>query len=249
MQVSRPYLPPHRRTVVDVWARVVPPAAFAPSNVPIALCLVIDCSKSMRGQPIETAKAAASAVLGSLASTDFVGLISFNTSARLVLPLSGVDDGRRAHKAVARLRAKGTTSLYEATRLAIETMRETAGIIPRILILTDGHPTDITIPDHYRALGTASFRMGLPIATIGFGAYNDVILRALSDVAGGWWEHARDLPSISTAFSEELRKARGTVLRRPVLHIEIPAGAVLQEAHLARPIPRAVEPMPSQSGL
>jgi len=186
---------------------------------------------------MEAAKAAALSVVESLAPEDLLAVVGFGDKSELLLAPEKAGTKAKAREAIDRLTPAGNTPLYAAVQTAVQTLQPLQGVIPRAVVLTDGYPTDVKDAAQYRALADWSFRNGVPIATVGFGQYNDTILRALADV-GGWWQHARGLQDLGRAFSEELGRARATVLRRPVLWLRFLPGAVLLEAHMARPVPR-----------
>jgi len=203
----------------------------------------------MKGPPIDAAKEAAAGVLQALEPGDYISLISFGTKAKVLLPLTQAGDKARPLSAIGRLEAKGTTHLYEALYAAVDAMQNFQNVIPRIVLLTDGWPTDVKDPSHYQTLAADSFRSGIPIATVGVGNYNDVVLRAISDSAGGWWEHATALNRISPAFRSELNRARQTAVRQPILWLLLAPGSNLLEAHMARPLARQVDIYQTDAGL
>ena len=246
---DKPFLQVGRSETVDLLIDISPHANATPLGSPVALCLVLDCSKSMSGEPIEATKAAAVAIIEALAPGDSLSLIGFGTKAELLLEPSAVGDGVKAKKAVQRLKAKGITSLYGALQLAVQTMKPLSGVIPRIIVLTDGYPTDVSDSERFQTLALESFRSGIPIATVGLGNYSDIILRALSDQAGGWWNHLQSPKEVAGAFQKELSRTRRTVLRRPVLRIFPGRGTKLLEAHMSRPIARSLQHRQSANAL
>ncbi len=107
---------------------------------PVAVVLVIDSSGSMAGKPLADAKAAISAMVGSLGAIDEVAILSFNSSVRVVEPLSS--DKGRALAGVSSIIAGGDTAIYDAAESAVALLE---GIDPKarraIILLTDGLDT------------------------------------------------------------------------------------------------------------
>ncbi|BES86190.1 tellurium resistance protein TerY [Pectobacterium araliae] len=114
--------------------------------------LVLDTSGSMHGEPIEAVKNGVQTLLTTLRQdpyaleTAYVSVITFDTSARQVVPLTDLLNFKTPD-----LVANGTTALGEALSLvaqAIErevqkTTAETKGDWrPLVFIMTDGAPTD-----------------------------------------------------------------------------------------------------------
>lgn len=114
--------------------------------------LLIDCSGSMSGEPIEAVRTGLHTLMSALRQdphaleTAHLSLITFDVEARQVTPLTEV-----AAFAVPDIRAYGTTALGEALRLlggAIEreVVRSTpdrrGDWKPLVFLMTDGVPTD-----------------------------------------------------------------------------------------------------------
>src|SRR5919198_4321386 len=86
--------------------------SLASAVSPVALALVIDTSGSMAGRPLADAKAAVSAMISSLGANDQGAVLSFNTAARVVQPLTL--DKPAALASVDSLVAAGNTAIYDA---------------------------------------------------------------------------------------------------------------------------------------
>ena len=106
----------------------------------VALALVIDSSGSMAGQPLADAKAAVSTMVGSLGAVDQVAILSFNSSVRVVQPLTS--DKARALAGVGSIVAGGDTAIYDAAQSAADLLEAADPKARRaIILLTDGLDT------------------------------------------------------------------------------------------------------------
>lgn len=114
--------------------------------------LLLDVSGSMSGEPIEAVKTGVQTLVSTLRQdpyaleTAFLSVITFDTSARQVAPLTEL-----ANFQTPSISASGTTALGEALgllaeRVEVEVAKTTAEVKgdwkPLIFIMTDGVPTD-----------------------------------------------------------------------------------------------------------
>jgi VWFA-related protein len=120
-------------------------AVFAAGDqVPLAVTLLIDSSRSMFHGLLDQAAAAATTLIEQLPDDALVEVMSFNEHAAVLYPMGA--DHHHAAMALSDVMPKGATSLYEAVLVAIrgqqhaertreETYREV------IVVLTDGEDT------------------------------------------------------------------------------------------------------------
>jgi uncharacterized protein YegL len=114
--------------------------------------LLLDCSGSMMGEPIEAVKNGVQVMVSTLRNnpqaieTAFISVITFDSSARQLIPLTELSNFQMRD-----IQATGTTSLGEALRVlsnaidteVAKTTPETKGDWkPLVFIMTDGMPTD-----------------------------------------------------------------------------------------------------------
>lgn len=114
--------------------------------------LVLDCSGSMSGEPIEAVKQGIKALLSELRSdpqaleTAYLSVITFDSTARQVTPLTELMLFKEP-----KLKASGTTALGEALRMLTDCIRQEVRKStgqqkgdwkPLVFLLTDGVPTD-----------------------------------------------------------------------------------------------------------
>ena len=108
--------------------------------------LVIDTSGSMAGDKIDQAKEAARIFVENMPPQNQVGLIEFNTSVNLIVPLASAEGNRGdILEAISFLDVGGDTSLNDSIKRAIEILaerREGEGDrIQSVVVLSDGQDT------------------------------------------------------------------------------------------------------------
>jgi uncharacterized protein YegL len=114
--------------------------------------LLLDTSGSMSGEPIEAVKNGVQVMISSLRQnpqaieTAFISIITFNTSAQQIIPLTDL-----ASFQMVDIKAGGTTALGDALKLAAiqidtevakTTTQQKGDWKPLVFIMTDGIPTD-----------------------------------------------------------------------------------------------------------
>ncbi len=155
-------------------------------NAPLNLCLIVDRSGSMNGQPLKTVKIAAQNIVDRLSPGDRLSVVAFDHQAKVLVPNQIIDDPNRIKQQINRLSAGGGTSIDEGLRLGIEELakgkKET---ISQIFLLTDGENEH---GDNKRCLKFAELAASynLTLNTLGFGDHwNQDILERIADTGGG----------------------------------------------------------------
>lgn len=168
---------------------VVAISAIAPSlerNIPLNLCLILDISGSMKGQPLETVKQAAQRLVDRLGSGDRLSIVVFSHRAKVLIASQSVDNPELIKQQIAQLRAEGGTSIDEGLRLGIEELgKGKKEAISQAFLLTDGENEH---GDNHRCLKFAQLatEYNLTLNTLGFGDYwNQDVLEKIADAGGG----------------------------------------------------------------
>ncbi|TET90190.1 MAG: VWA domain-containing protein [Methanomassiliicoccales archaeon] len=225
---------------IDILVDIVARPEALPLEIPHATCVVIDQSKSMKGEKIECAKNAAKRVVSMHDPDDMISVFAFSTKvSRLVRPVQAYNYDRIA-KAISKVKVKNLTSLYLALEKSGREMTKFGSYISRILMFTDGYPTDEKNPSKYASLARSLFLSGVTSSTVGVSDYNDVILRAISDNGGGWWEHIRFPDEIAEAFSREVQRARSVVVQQPTFCIRLRPNCRVLYAYSSLPVVKSL---------
>ncbi len=112
----------------------------------------------MSGEKLETAKQAVIQAIGRLRDRDRIALITYDSSARIEIPLRKVGSLEDAIARISRIQPSGNTAIYEAVNLAASQLRreENRNVFRRVLLLSDGlanvGPSD---PSDFSRLGRA----------------------------------------------------------------------------------------------
>ncbi len=184
-----------------------------------SIMLVIDVSGSMAADDVSPyrlrAAQDAAESFGQKVPPQFrVGLISFSGDAQLLLPPT--TDRVALRNAVESLVPDGATAIGDATKLAVESIRQSQGGVQklqnaRILLLSDGaNTTGISVGEG----AAVAKKAGVPVYTVALGTDNGVLpggrpvppdpagLKALADATGGKAYRSQDAESVSSVYSQ-----------------------------------------------
>jgi VWFA-related protein len=148
--------------------------------------VVIDVSGSMEGEPLASARAAASEFVLGLGPNDRAALVAF---ADEVTPLVALTTDRTAlTSAISALQAQGGTALYEAVQVGafLAAGAASEGQRAAVILLSDGeNATQASDVTGQNSLEVAA-GSGIPVYPIGFGSLTDVpYLQQIASVTAG----------------------------------------------------------------
>ena len=168
---------------------------------PIDLILVIDESNSMRDNDSGDIRVLASRqIASSLFEGDRVGVIGFDSRARLLSELT--DDMDAARAAISKISISGGTAMYAGLAMALDEFQNNSRPNSRkiIIALTDGedYPQN---PDAYDSIIDEAKNKSVVIYTIGLGnSLNELLLDSIAQKTGGAYFHATLAEEIYQGF-------------------------------------------------
>ncbi|QFS43173.1 vWA domain-containing protein [Nostoc sphaeroides] len=190
-----------RQLAITISALAQPAEGIAgesDQNLPLNLCLILDKSGSMHGQPIKTVIQAVEGLINRLKVGDRISVVAFSGSASVIIPNQAIEDPESIKSQIkSKLTASGGTAIADGLELGItELMKGTRGAVSQAFLLTDGHGEsglrilkwDIGRDDNKRCLQLAqkAAKLNLTINTFGFGnSWNQDLLEKIADVGGG----------------------------------------------------------------
>lgn len=149
------------------------------SNVSIGL--VLDCSGSMQGIPVENAKKAAAEVVSGIdAETQKIAVVSYNSNATLE---HGLDNDKESiYNAIYNMDASGGTNIPAGIMEGISAIKDSAGT-KALILMSDGQDQG-SADDMEYALRTAK-EENITIFAVGFGDCNTAYMENIADSTGG----------------------------------------------------------------
>lgn len=204
----------------------------------IALMLAVDRSGSMQGPKMELAKEAARATAESLTPDDLIGVVAFDSDARLAVRLQRAGNRYRIATDIGKLTPSGGTHIYPALDLAYQTLLTAEAKVKHVILLTDGQAPRQGID----ALVRQMKRSGMTVSTVGVGSDVDHnLLEGIADRGGGrsyFTDRPETLPRIfvketKLIAGESVIEQRVHTRRAPgVGRIDLLRGVAIEEAPL-----------------
>lgn len=205
---------------------------------PIALCLVLDRSGSMAGEPLEGAKEAAKLVARNLDKDDMLSIVVFDAEAQTVFPLQPVSNLAATEKIIDDIVDCGSTNLTSGWMLGRDQLSDAPeGMMRRLVLLSDGHlNVGIVDPQQVNTIVCDGLeRAQIRTTCLGFGdGYDEDLLSTLASETGGGYYDATEpesLPGIFEAELDGLQKVTVQNLRIRFEHLMFCEGAMLLSAY------------------
>jgi Mg-chelatase subunit ChlD len=191
-------------------------AQEAPPRTPLAMCILIDNSGSMRDKRAEV-RAAALALVKATQPRDEVCIVDFNDEAFIDVP-PGKDftsNVKEMEEALTRIDSRGGTALRDAIQMSIDHVARRAHHQRKVLVLVTGGNDNASAVSQEQLLDKVK-SSGLPVYCIGLLRDNSsdagaarVALGQLAEASGGLAYYPKDLREVESASSKianELRK-------------------------------------------
>lgn len=205
------------------------------ARTPLNVCLVLDRSGSMEGEPLEYVKRACEYILDLLAPDDIVSIVTFEDRAEVLLPPSRITNKDLVKQHIRRLEPGNTTNLYDALALGCQQVLawQEGGRVERMVVFTDGEPTT-GVKDFgslVQHVGEIKQR-GVTCTFLGFGyEYNEELLAAMAKKAGGNYYFISRPDAIPEVFRAELSKLMTTVARNVELRLRAARWVTIRQAY------------------
>ncbi|MCK6532019.1 MAG: VWA domain-containing protein [Polyangiaceae bacterium] len=166
----------------------------------VAMALVIDRSGSMTGLPMEMAKAACKATVGTLEGDDMIEIIAFDSTPIRYVKFQPARYRSRINNEIARIQPGGGTEIFPALDMAYQDISVVQARKKHVILLTDGRAPTQGLKDVAQAMLAES----ITLTTVGLGDGADhELLRMLADTGGGRYHSVPDPNSLVKVFTRE----------------------------------------------
>ena len=202
--------------------------AVAGRRMPLNLCLVIDRSGSMEGEPLDYVKRACGYVVDLLEPTDVLSIVTFEESVDVLMPARRVVNKALIKEHINRIQPGNTTNLYDGMLAGCNQILSVnqPGYINRALILTDGEPT-AGIKDFTSIVNQVQEmkNRGVTITALGFGSdYNEELMAGMARRSGGNYYYISQPALIPEVFRAEMQSLMTLTAKGLRMRLHLPRG-------------------------
>ncbi|MDF1838151.1 MAG: von Willebrand factor type A domain-containing protein [Planctomycetota bacterium] len=215
---------------VGIRGKVVP----KDQRPPMALVFVVDTSGSMdNGNRMDLVKHSLRLLGTELDGRDQVGLVSFASEARLVLPMTSMDERSELESAVQSLSPDGSTNVEDGLRLGYELLSRVPsdGRLRRVVLISDGVAnTGSTVADEILKSVKMHRESGIYLSTVGVGMgnHNDALLERLANRGDGICDYVDDADAARRAMVERFSGGFIPIARDLKIQLEFESQSVLR---------------------
>lgn len=208
----------------------------ASESVPLNLCIVLDCSTSMKGERLELVKAAAIQLIRRLKPQDAFSLVTFNDTADVLIPATRQENLHRLETRVQQLQTGGSTEIFQGLKAGLAEARRYASrnTLSHILLLTDGR----TYGDENQCyeLAAQAAALGIGISGLGIGSgWNDIFLDHLVSLTGGTALHVAQPKDIERLLNEKFSNLSRTFAESVSLSFSLAENVAINYAFRLQP--------------
>ncbi len=190
------------------------------------LTFVIDVSGSMaRENRLGLVKRSLRILLDQLREGDMIGIVVYGTTARVLLPHTGIENREYILEAINRLSPDGSTNaeagLREGYKLALKNSK--SGCINRVILCSDGVANvGQTGPEAILKEVGLYVDEGITLTTVGFGMgnYNDVLMEHLANKGNGSYTYVDTIKEAKRVFVENLTGTLQVIAKDAKIQVE-----------------------------
>lgn len=192
------------------------------NNAPLNLCLVLDHSGSMGGQPLDTVKRAARDLVDKMYPQDRISVVGFDHKASVVVENQLIDRIASIKEKIQSLKASGGTCIDEGIKLGLqETSKGKDGTISQIFVLTDGENEH---GDNERCFqfSRLATEYNMTLHSLGFGdSWNQDVLERIADAGGGAMAYIPSPEVAGAEFQKLLKRVQAIGLTNAHLILQL----------------------------
>lgn len=217
-----------------VLFELIATGAMTGGRAPLNLCLVIDKSGSMEGEPLEYVKRACAYVVDLLTDRDVLSIVTFEEIVEVLMPPRRVLNKELIKQNIQRLQVGNTTNLYDGLSLGLQQLAagKQPGYLDRLVLFSDGEPTaGIKDFSAITQLAGGAKERSIPINALGFGPdYNEELIAGIARRSGGKYHYIDRPERIPEVFRDDLEKMMNVVARSPRLELQLARWVQIRQA-------------------
>ena len=210
---------------------------------PVDLALVLDTSGSMSGEKIQQAKNAVTRVVESMQNGDRFALVTYDQSARVVVPLMDAIASRSwIRQRIQEIVAGGGTNIPAGLQTGFAALQNARnGRSTRVVLVSDGlDGSGMTAPQTAQIVQGYS-NGGVTVASLGIGLdYDEQYLTSVADAGRGNYAFLANGTELGPFVQRELTAASRAVANLVNVDLRLPADLQIRRIHGANNTGRTV---------
>jgi hypothetical protein len=213
---------------------ITAPEAGSAVRPPLSVAIVIDRSKSMSGEPIAHAKAAAARLVLQLDAGDAFAVIAYSDDEATIVPLMRATAANKelAARAIAELAVDNGTCISCGLARAGEGLARTPieGGVRRMVLISDGYANlGLRDRDELVQLAADTAARGISISAVGVGLeFDEQTMMRIAEVGRGNYHYVEDTGRLDAAFDREVSGLAATVATDVRLAVHAPGVRIEQ---------------------
>lgn len=197
-------------------------------RAPVNVAIVLDKSGSMEGEKIAKAKDAAIAAIGRLGPGDIVSVVAYDSTVKVIVPATKLNDKEWVIQQVRRIEAAGSTALFAGVSKGAEELRKflDKNRVNRVILLSDGLANvGPQSPSELGALGASLMKEGISVSTMGLGLdYNEDLMTKLARNSSGNHVFIEQANNLVKVFNDEFNDVLSVVAQEVAIEIRLANG-------------------------
>ena len=198
-------------------------------RAPINLAIVIDSSSSMSGKKMEEAKSAAAMTVERLAPGDYLSVVTYGSTVRVIVPARPVRNKSAIQAAIRAIGPSGQTALFAGVSKGAGELREffNRKYVNRLVLLSDGMANvGPSSPGELAELGRSLGKEGIAVTTFGLGlGYNEDLMAQLALASDGNHAFIENAEQLAVFFDREFDDVMSVVAQAVDVRVEFGDGA------------------------
>ncbi len=196
------------------------------------LTFVVDVSGSMaREDRLGLVRRSLRMLLDQLTPRDYVGIVVYGSTARIVLEPTSIRDKNKIIRAIEELASNGATNAEEGIRMGYEMANRNfnPNSINRIILCSDGVANvGRTSAEEFMKFIKGYADKGITLSAIGFGMgnYNDILMEKLGDKGNGHYAYVDSWEESQRVFMENLTGMLQVIARDVKIQVDFDPNVV-----------------------
>ena len=206
-------------------------------RAPVNIAVVLDCSGSMAGEKLDSARSAANELVDQLGAADRLAFVAFGTGVTTLIPSTSASLLAKVHMhgLLNELSNMGGTNISAGLEQGLAEVRAHSGdyAVNRVILISDGLANQgITSKAGLVQISQGARESKVSVTSLGVGIdYDEDLMEQLAENGGGNYGFLRTGADLHAVFQRELTQLSTLVASSPALTLHLGPGVKLEEVY------------------